>query len=257
AESSSSDRKTLIQGKHSDGGAEPHKKAAKDLGLRYKFPKAAMAGPQNQERRVRTISTGPVLSLVRYPKALNETSGSHMLSKNTANKKMRHQRRRNISPLDLFSDRYGLVKTMIKMHQAATLTVGSVAAYISRVNGLSQAEKTAIGKVIQDFVDIDNFAKRETHIALVLYIKQEGYMGLGNIGQVLLKHRVESNDMEVDKEDDKNQDGDEFGRANISKFFRTLLTNICNDMNPRAKTTVQHWISSRNYTSRNFRVEMQ
>ncbi|KAF9081241.1 hypothetical protein BGX27_005007 [Mortierella sp. AM989] len=41
--------------------------------------------------------------------------------------------------------------------------------------------------------------------------------------------------MEVDKEDDKNQDGDEFGRANISKFFRTLLTKICNDMNPRGQ----------------------
>ncbi|KAF9080662.1 hypothetical protein BGX27_005326, partial [Mortierella sp. AM989] len=122
---------------------------------------------------------------------------------------------------------------MTKVHQAATLTVGSVAANISRVNNLSQAEKTAIGKVIQDCVNVGNFIKREAHFALALYIKQEGSEGLENIRLALL-NKVESNDMETDEEGDEDQ-GDEFGRGDTSNFFRILLTNICNGTNPKCQ----------------------
>ncbi|KAF9345106.1 hypothetical protein BGX26_003517 [Mortierella sp. AD094] len=127
------------------------------------------------------------------------------------------------------SDRYSLVKTMTKVHQAATLTVGKVAANIGRLGRLTRNEKAAIGKVIQDCVNVGNIVKREAHIALALYIKQEGKKGLHNIRKALLKHNVNPNDIEADEEDD------EFGRTDTSKFFQTLLTNICHGTNPRGQ----------------------
>ncbi|KAF9342283.1 hypothetical protein BGX26_007872, partial [Mortierella sp. AD094] len=53
--------------------------------------------------------------------------------------------------------------------------------------------------------------------------------GLENIWKASLKHNVNPNDIEADEEDD------EFGRADTSKFSRTLLTNICNGANPKGQ----------------------
>ncbi|KAF9992543.1 hypothetical protein BGZ79_002965, partial [Entomortierella chlamydospora] len=137
----------------------------------------------------------------------------------TSKKKYLHNRR-------IPSGRHSLMKTVAKVHRAATLTVGSVAANRKRLGGLTEDEKTAIGKLIQDCVNVGNSVKREAHIALALYIKQEGEKGLANIRKTLLKY---PSDIESDEKDP------EFGRADGKKFFRILLTNICNGTNTKAK----------------------
>ncbi|KAF9995096.1 hypothetical protein BGZ80_007610, partial [Entomortierella chlamydospora] len=114
---------------------------------------------------------------------------------------------------------------MTKAHQAATLTVGLVAANGEILGGLTEDEKTAIGKLIQDCVNVGNFVKREVHITLASYIKNKGNKGLENIRRALLKY---PDDIEGDEDT-------EFGCADSAGFFRSLLVNLCNGTRPRGQ----------------------
>ncbi|KAG0008364.1 hypothetical protein BGZ80_003539 [Entomortierella chlamydospora] len=125
-------------------------------------------------------------------------------------KKKKYQPSRRIP-----SCRYDLVKAMIKARQAATLTVGSLATNRKKLDDLTEDEKTAIGKLIQDCVNIGNFVKREAHIALAS--GGEGNEGLENIRKALPKY---PDDIEGDEEDA------EFSRADSTKIFQTLSTFV-------------------------------
>ncbi|KAG0004770.1 hypothetical protein BGZ65_012732 [Modicella reniformis] len=126
---------------------------------------------------------------------------------------------------------------MVKEHQAATLSVGSVQANINTYLGgtLPADVKRDVLDFIRRCVDVSNEAKRRAHIALAMYIKDpttnqatlRTAMGADRAAVAAIADDDEGDD-DDDDDDDDDEGGSKGGRGDNKKFFRALRIGLCN-----------------------------